>query len=315
LQHVNTKKLAGASAVGAATAVTALLLGSTAAVAQEGPALDYAFGVAASGALTIDPLPYVESNDGGQVEDQLLGSGDVLGPEEDALAFGVLTTEARAGHAETSVAELNLLDLLRADLVRTYCDNGSGGLQIIAGEVLGRPLPENPVPSETIDLSPLLSLSLNNQVRHPNGSLTVTGIELSVLPAAHSLDDVVSGQERNALSNALGVPLSGGADTVREVVDEVTGTLGADLDLSDSLQTITIGAATCSAGEGHGDDGHGDDGHGDDGEENGDDNGTGNDGGNDDGGAGDGGSDQVAGANVPMAPAPEVMAANLPVTG
>ena len=70
---MNTKTLARAAAVGAVTSVTALLLGNTAAVAQEDKFPDYAFGIAASGALTIDPLPYVASKDGKFVGDQLLG--------------------------------------------------------------------------------------------------------------------------------------------------------------------------------------------------------------------------------------------------
>ena len=116
------KKIAGAGAatIGAAAAATALLFGSTTAVAETPK--DWALGIAASGLLTIPPTPYVESVDGRQVEDQLLGLGDVLGPEEDDVAAGLLTAEARRGHAETSVAELKTggVDIIRnvnADLL------------------------------------------------------------------------------------------------------------------------------------------------------------------------------------------------------
>ncbi len=298
LHHVNTKKLAGAAFV-AATAATALLLGSTAAVAQEPGPENWAFGIAAAGALTIDPLPWVKAPAGEQAQDQLLGIGDVLGRHEDDLALGVLTAEVRDNLSETSVTELNLLELLRADVVRTYCEDGEGGLQIIRGSILGQQLPEDPVPGQVLDLSPLLRLTLNDQTRHEDGSLTVTGIELSVLPAAEqNMDETVSTEERQLLGNLLNVDLlDGGADTVREVVDEVTGALGADLNLSKSLQTVTIGAATCQAG-GDGDDN---------------DNGNGDD--NADDAGDDNGSEDVAAGAVPAAPRPQVVEAVLAVTG
>ncbi|WP_219415525.1 choice-of-anchor P family protein [Pseudonocardia nigra] len=295
---MNTKKLAGAAFV-AATAATALLLGSTAAVAQEPGPENWAFGIAAAGALTIDPLPWVKAPAGEQAQDQLLGIGDVLGRHEDDLALGVLTAEVRDNLSETSVTELNLLELLRADVVRTYCEDGEGGLQIIRGSILGQQLPEDPVPGQVLDLSPLLRLTLNDQTRHEDGSLTVTGIELSVLPAAEqNMDETVSTEERQLLGNLLNVDLlDGGADTVREVVDEVTGALGADLNLSKSLQTVTIGAATCQAG-GDGDDN---------------DNGNGDD--NADDAGDDNGSEDVAAGAVPAAPRPQVVEAVLAVTG
>jgi hypothetical protein len=116
---VNTKKLAGvgAAAFTAATAVTALLLGSTAAVAQEA-ASDSAFALSASGLLNLDPVSYVESTDGNAAENQLAGIGDVLGEHQSAIGVGVLTAEARGGAAETSVTKVNLLQRPGAHLLR-----------------------------------------------------------------------------------------------------------------------------------------------------------------------------------------------------
>ena len=61
-QHVNSRKLAGASAasVGAATAVAALLLGTLSGSAGEQPTAS-AFGLAADGLLPIAPTPKVEA--------------------------------------------------------------------------------------------------------------------------------------------------------------------------------------------------------------------------------------------------------------
>jgi hypothetical protein len=298
---VNTKTLARAAAVGAVTSVTALLLGNTAAVAQEDTFPDYAFGIAASGALTIDPLPYVASKDGKFVGDQLLGIGDVLGEHEDDIALGVLTVEAKAGKAETSVTELNLLSILRADLVRTWCEDGKGGLEIINGTLLGQPLPDTSVPGTKVDLSPLLTVTLNDQRRNSDGSLTVTGIELSVLPGATNPDEELSAEEKAALpglSALLGAPLDLGASTVGDVLDGVNGALGTDIALGSPLQTITVGAANCHESGDGGSDGSSDDGS--------------SDNSGDDSGAAAGGAQS---STLPAAPAPSIVAAALPVTG
>ncbi len=317
---MNTKKLAGAAAISAVSAVT-LLLGATPALAQESSS-DYAFALEASGALDINPISYVESADGALVSDELLSIGDVAGEYEDDISFGLLTAEAESHRAETAVKEVNLLNLLRADLVRTWCDNGEGGLQVVNGTILGQKIPDTSVPGEELDLSPLLKLSLNDQVRHSDGSLTVTGIELKVLPGAETNpDEELSGEEKAALpvlGNLLGKPLDDGANTVRDVVDQLGGVAAFGGD----LQTITIGKANCQEG--------GADGVSNDGDDKGDDNSNGNDdGANDDGDdKGNGGDDngdngdddgKDDGANddgdVKSAPAPSVVQAALPGTG
>jgi hypothetical protein len=317
---VNTKKLAGTAAVGAVAAVTTLILGATPAFAQESTT-DHAFALSASGLLDINPISFVESKDGALVHDELLSIGDVAGEYEDDISLGLLTAEAQANKAETVVKEVNVLDVLRADVIRTWCDNGTGGLQIVNGTILGQKIPDTSAPSETIDVSPLLSLSLNDQVRNSDGSLTVTGLELTVLPAGSSdAEEPLSTEEKAALpalGGLLGTNLTDGANTVGDVLTQ----LGAPLGTDGALQTITIGKAHCQEGgeaSGSGEDA-GDDGNGDDngGSDNGDDNGN---------GAGDGNGDDDANGNgngnggddtevASQAPAPTVVQAALPVTG
>lgn len=300
---MNTKKLARAAAVGAVTSVTALLLGSTPAVAQEDDSFpNYALGLAASGLLKLDAMPYVESL-GDLVTDQLTGLGDVLGEHEDALSLGVLTTEAEAGRALSTVTELNVLDLLSADAVKTFCNDGEGGLEIIGGSVLGMGLPDTPVANTRLSLSPLLEVVLNKQARNADGSLTVEGIEVTLLPNATDPAQELSEDELAAvpgLAALLGTPLNLGANTVGGVLESVNGALGTDLELGSALQSITIGAVNCTDGGGHGDegDGSGDEGEGDGGDDDGDETGNGPD-----------------NSNLPAAPAPSVVAAALPVTG
>jgi hypothetical protein len=157
---VKTKKLAGAAAVGAVTAVTTLLLGATPALAQDSDG-DSAFALSASGLLDINPISPVKSVDGKLVHDELLSIGDVAGKVEDDISVGLLTSEAESHRAETAVKEVNLLNIIRADLIRTWCDGGEGGLQIINGTVLGHKLPDTSVPGKDIDVSPLVKVSLN----------------------------------------------------------------------------------------------------------------------------------------------------------
>jgi len=313
---VNTKKFAGVAAAGAVSAVTTLLLGATPAFAQEDSSTDYAFALEASGVLDINPISFVESADGKLVSDELLSIGDVAGEYEDDISFGLLTAEAESHRAETVVKEVNILNLLRADVIRTWCDNGEGGLQIVNGTILGQEIPDTSVPGEEIDLSPLVKLSLNDQVRHSDGSLTVTGIKLQVLPGAESnSDEQLSAEEKAALpvlGELLGKPLGDGANSVRDVLDQLGGPLALDGD----LQSITIGEANCQEGDGDGAGNSNDDGNGnggdDGGKDDGDDNGNGgDDDGGDDGGNGDGGDD----SDVKSAPAPSVVQAALPVTG
>jgi hypothetical protein len=219
---VKTKKLAGAAAVGTVTAVTTLLLGATPALAQEDSITDSAFALEASGVLDINPISLVESADGSLVHDELLSIGDVAGPLEDDISFGLLTSEAESNRAETVVKEVNLLDILRADLIRTWCDNGEGGLQIVNGTILGQKIPDTSVPGKDIDVSPLVKLSLNDQKRNTDGSLSVTGIELTVLPAPElaNSDEELSAEEKAALpvvGELLGTQLDGSARTLRAV--------------------------------------------------------------------------------------------------
>ena len=312
---MKTKKLAGAAAVGAVTAVTTLLLGATPALAET-PKGDSAFALSASGVLDINPISDVKSTDGKLVHDELLSIGNVAGKYEDDISFGLLTSEAESHRSETVVKEINLLDILRADLIRTWCKNGDGGLQIINGSVLGHELPDTSVPGKDIDVSPLVKVSLNNQKRNTDGSLTVTGIKITVLPGKKAADDEsdkkLSTQEKATLpvlGDLLGKELPANTDTVKGVVGQLTGTLALDGD----LQTITVGSATCQEGGASGSDENADD---DGKSSNGDDD---KDKGSKDSDKDDDGKDKDKDGKdsdvKSAAPAPTVVKAALPVTG
>jgi hypothetical protein len=309
---VKTNKLASAAAVGAVTAVTTLLLGATPALADT-PKGDSAFALSASGLLDINPISSVKSTDGKLVHDELLSIGNVAGKYEDDISFGLLTSEAESHRSETVVKEVNLLNILRADVIRTWCKNGDGGLQIINGTVLGKKLPDTSVPGKDIDVSPLVKVSLNNQKRNTDGSLTVTGIKVTVLPAPDVADKEkkLTTQEKAALpvlGDLLGKELPVNTDTVGGLVGELGALTGGD------LQTITVGSATCQEGGASGNDGDKDkdkDGKDDDGDKDG----KGSD--KDKDGKDKGGDKDKDGKSdvKSAAPAPSVVKAALPVTG
>jgi hypothetical protein len=245
---VKNKKIAGVGIAGtvAATAVTALLVGASPAMAEENGGFGSAFAISATGLLPIEPMKFVES-DGELVRDEVLAVGERTELENAGIFVGVLNSAAEAGRAEASVLRLELLDLLRADVFRTFCDGDEGGVELVNGTLLGQKLPDTPVPSTEINGSPLVRVTLNDQVRNTDGSLTVTGLELTLLPGRD--DDV---NERLTAADQASLPLLGdllGAElptnlaTEDDVVEQLTGPLGLDLD--EALQTITVGSATC----------------------------------------------------------------------
>lgn len=235
--HVSTKKFTGAGlAIGAATAATAMLLGTTVASASE-PHYSAAFGVSASGLLDIDPLPFVESEDGDRVTDQLAGI------DEGILSVGVLNVSAQDGEAESEVLDVELRNILKAEAVTTSCVDGDGGLQVVDLELLGGvdlQIPQDElIKNERIELTPLARLSLGEQTRNSDDTVTVTGIKVEVLPVPQSrLGEPVDREETALLGGLLGTDLS---DTV--VLGDVLGELGLTTD--EALQTVTIGSATC----------------------------------------------------------------------
>ncbi|MDN5934327.1 MAG: hypothetical protein L0I24_25185, partial [Pseudonocardia sp.] len=281
---MRNKKIAGAGVAVAASA--ALLLAASPAFADEESFVDSAYAFSAAGLLDIDPLPAgVESTDGEPISKEVIGLGErTSDAEADGIFVGVLNASAAAGKSEASVARVELLSILRADLIRTFCEGADpdrSGFEIINGTLLGEELPETMVPGQEYDLSPLATIVFNDQTRNADGSLTVTGFELKLLPGANDgRDERLSAADQAALpdlGDLLGVDLPAGAiDTEQDLIDA----LGVDLD--EALQTITVGVATCTElgdddGDGNNDEDDGD--KGDDGSDagNGSDKGDGSD--------------------------------------
>lgn len=96
--------LAGASAaaVGAASAITALVIGTTAGWAAD--TTSSAWGASATGQVPFSPTPYIESTDGST---QKSSSGEL--PKNDYISAGVINLMAGNDTASTNVADISLL--------------------------------------------------------------------------------------------------------------------------------------------------------------------------------------------------------------
>lgn len=236
-----SRKLAGVSAagVGAATAAAALLLGTV-----PGSATDHvtasAYGIAASGLVPISPTPQVTAPPDGS--DALL---EIPSP----LGVGVLKVAA-AGHTSSATAvDLDLLELVRAEVIKATCDNGVGDASILNGRIGDTELPSDPVVGEGIDVSPIVSVVVNRQTDNPDGTRTIDALVVSVLTGG----DVTEGVTPEDLDQLRGlvptmvVPES--ATTVDDLLTQLQE-LNPNLNLpqqGEPLLQVIISSATCGA--------------------------------------------------------------------
>ena len=135
-----------------------------------------------------------------------LGASSTAGPTSSALAAinvpdvvqtGVALTEATTdpdGEVHTS-ALVNDVNVLLADLgsitsIQTTCDSttsaNTGSATIQDGVIDGIPVPTNPPPNYTVSSPPgpipppLVNITFNHQVQNPDGSLSVTGMRVTL---------------------------------------------------------------------------------------------------------------------------------------
>lgn len=243
-QHVISRKLAGvsAAAVGAATAVTALLVGAASGSAQT-EFNDSAYGIAATGLVPIEPTPFVESTDGEVVTDELLQLPQPLG-------VGVLKVEAGGNAAKAQALDVNLAEQLELRVLTTTCDNAQGDVELIGGSLGGEDLPSEPAPGETIDASPLATVELNKQTENEDGTLTVDGLVLTVLPPGDAGAPVAAQdfeQLEQLAPEQLQLPAAAPATVgdLRAQLDELNSDLAVQQ--GEALLTVTLTSATCGA--------------------------------------------------------------------
>ncbi|MGH3916371.1 MAG: hypothetical protein ACRDTC_23625, partial [Pseudonocardiaceae bacterium] len=131
-----SRKLAGAGAagIGAATAVAALLLGTVSGSAADEPTAS-AYGLSAEGLLPIDPTPQVQSPPDGE---------EALVELPSPLGVGVLKVTAAGNTSSATAVDLDIADLLQAQIIEATCDDGVGDVSILGGDLAGTALPSDP---------------------------------------------------------------------------------------------------------------------------------------------------------------------------
>jgi hypothetical protein len=154
-----------------------------------------AYGLAATGAVQIGPVPSVHVTSGQEPARESLVK---LAPNP-VLAASILNASAAPGHARASVAELKLYQVgLSARLVTAECSNGSGRSALVDAVLNGRKLSVSAAPNTAISVTPaqvgvgphIVKVVLNKQVHSSDRTLTVTAIEVSVSLGGGKLETV-----------------------------------------------------------------------------------------------------------------------------
>lgn len=151
---------------------------------------DSAFGISASGLVSIPPTPEVV----GEGSESLVAA-DLPPGQQALLGAGVLNAEASDGYAKASLAqaEVNLgpnMDL-GVELVSAECSDLSGKTSIASVTFNGEKIALDNLEPNTEVIPPALqgiaSLTLNKQVEE-NGALTVTALSVDLLKSTQTVD-------------------------------------------------------------------------------------------------------------------------------
>ncbi len=172
-------------------AITGVLAAPLAAAApasattMHGGGTSSAYGISAAGLLSIPQTPSVNSM-------SHPNSKSLLSlPNNPLVQLSVLKAQAMGSHSEASVVDLKVLQaailktsVLSAKVITSRCDNGAGSSKLVDVKLAGHTIQVGASPNSTITV-PVQGLAgvrvtINKQVRNPNGSLTVTGLELAV---------------------------------------------------------------------------------------------------------------------------------------
>jgi hypothetical protein len=242
-QHVNSRKLAGASAasVGAATAVAALLLGTLSGSAGEEPTAS-AFGIAADGLLPIAPTPKVEAP-----PDERKALLEVPGPNSHGLYVALLKVEAEKFRSKATAVKVDILGI-KLKVLEAKCEDGHGDSSIIKTDDGGG---SSPVGQE-LNLSPILKVEFNRQ-HHDRDKLTVDAAVISLLPA-DKRNAVLSAKDLNLFqsiaSNKYKVPTMAQVQDAHTKSGAPAGSPATVTDLLSSLKVLNPSLVSPAAGHG-----------------------------------------------------------------
>jgi hypothetical protein len=177
-------RLTQLTVIAAAAGVIATPLAIAAPASATAAGSGSAFGIAATGLVTIPPTPAVSSEAEQPARKRLAGL-----PSNPLASASVLSVSAWAGHGRASVTDLRLAKAgLSAKLVFAKCENGNGISHLGKATLAGKKLKVSPKPNTglTVPIQGVgtASVILNKQVQGPGGGITVTAIELTLHLAA-----------------------------------------------------------------------------------------------------------------------------------
>jgi hypothetical protein len=173
LKHLTTSiAIAGALAMPAAIAAT------TASASPAG-GTSSAYGLSATGLVNVPAVPLVNSVTG--AHDKSLAEL----PPNPLVKLKVLHTSAVPGRSRASVVDLKVAKAaLSAHLITAKCVGGQGSSHLVKASLAGKRLAVDAAPNSTVAVPVqglgTVSVVLNKQVHNPDGSLTVTAIEVKL---------------------------------------------------------------------------------------------------------------------------------------
>ena len=254
------KKIAGVGI--AASAGVGLLIAAVnpANAAGDYPEKAFALQVKALGKNVLAPTPYVESPNGDTKKERVVSipardNNPTLSlPISDnaPVDVGVLEAVAEKNHAHARVAGLNLGGNggITAKAVTATCKKAEGtteiaNLQIVNNDLSG--LVSAPNPNTKIGVPGLLEITLNEQNKNADGSLTVNAVHVAVAPdlSPNQLSSLTA-----SLNSAGGLRTDAGMTPLSEL-DGLTGTLQKGLKKqarqakSEGLVDVVVASATC----------------------------------------------------------------------
>ncbi|MDN3352400.1 choice-of-anchor P family protein [Actinomadura sp. DC4] len=178
-KHLKFGLVAGVLAAPAAAAVI------VPAPANAGGHSSSAYGISATGPVNVPATPSVTS--AARPNSRSVASI----PGNPLVKVSVLRARAVPGHAEASVVDLRVAAtalgpdaVLSAKLIAATCDEGAGVSKLADVRLAGRPIEAGGSPNSTLTV-PVAGLggvqvTVDRQVRNPDGTLTVTGLHLDV---------------------------------------------------------------------------------------------------------------------------------------
>ncbi|NKQ55272.1 hypothetical protein HFP15_20510 [Amycolatopsis sp. K13G38] len=177
---MSRRTLAGGVGVLSAVLTAGVLLVPSAGATTAGDGVNSAFAISGSGLLAIPPTPSVNDKEG--FAQQSLLTLTVPGGLGTVKA---LNAQAGSGQAQASVAKATIIlgpgaPLLTASAIEAECSGKNASSSLAKVKIGNTPLDVSVPPNTGIAVPGLLSVMLNKQVKHSDGSVTVTAISINV---------------------------------------------------------------------------------------------------------------------------------------